>query len=207
MVVLPLAYMGNTYYFSKLCFEDCIVDIHEHYVKQSYRNRADILTSNGVVPLSVQIEKRSGEKTPVKDIRIDYSKRWQHQHWISIVSAYKSSPYFDYYSDLFAPFYEKRYEFLLDLDLDLTVTLLKAMNLDTELRLSESYVTPGSDDLDLRTTLSPKPQRRRPDAAFHAEPYCQVFSDRFDFVPDLSVIDLLFCEGPGAREILKACRG
>ena len=206
MVILPSTYLGNVCYFSKLGFGECVIDIHEHYVKQSYRTRADILTANGPLALSVQVV-HAGGKIPVKDVRLDYSKRWQHQHWVSLVSAYRSSPYFDHYADLFAPFYERRYEFLLDLNCELTLTLLRALGLPEELKLSESYIVPAPDDEDLRTSLSPKPQRRRPDSGFRAEPYCQVFSERFGFVPGLSVIDLLFCEGPDSGELLRICRG
>ena len=96
MNLLPLTYLGNVQYFTKLCLSPCVIDLHEHFVKQSYRNRCDILATGGPLALTVQTVHVSGRGCPMRDVRIDYSKRWQHQHWYSIRSAYKSSPYFDY---------------------------------------------------------------------------------------------------------------
>lgn len=206
MVILPIAYLGNLQYFSHLCRGNCIIDIHEHYIKQSWRNRCSILTAGGPVSLTVQVVHGSTPGIPVCDIRIDYSKRWQHQHWGSIVSAYKKSPYFDHYADVLAPFYVKRYDFLVDYNLELTRKLLELLRIDEEPLISEYYLTASDKDIDLRTTLSPKPHFNRPDRQFRDVPYYQVFSEKFPYVPNLSVIDLLFCEGPQAKNVLFACR-
>lgn len=206
MEILPLSYLGNIQYFSKLCFDDCVIDVCENYVKQSFRTRADILSANGPISLSVQVAKPAGPRCPVREMRLDYSKRWQHQHWVSLVSAYKSSPYFDYYEEALAPFYRRRYEFLLDYDVELTRTLLRLLGSDAELRFTESYALPEPGDRDWRTALSPKQRNRKPDSGFAARPYCQVFGDKFGFVENLSVVDLIFCEGPDSLQHLKSCR-
>ncbi len=211
MNLLPLTYLGNVQYFAKLCFAPCVIDIHEHFVKQSYRSRCDILAAGGPLSLTVQTVRPSGGGCAVRDMRIDYSKRWQHQHWYSIRSAYKSSPYFDYYGGELAPFYERRYEFLLDYDLGLLRLMFRLLGAEVPLRFSERYLSPGEAEeagfSDFRSSLSPKPRLHRPDPSFDPVPYYQVFSERMPFVPNLSVIDLLFCEGPGAREILRrSCR-
>lgn len=204
MTILPLTYLGNVRYFTKLCFSECVIDIHEHYVKQSYRTRCDILAANGVVPLVVPVVKGSNwDKATVKDTRIDYSKRWQHQHWQSVVSAYRNSPYFDFYADRFEPFYTQRFEFLLDFNAGLTEVALGLLGYGKKPVFSQEYISPTYDIDDFRDALSPKPRLSRPDPAFAPEPYWQVFSDRMPFVPDLSVIDLLFCAGPSAMEVLE----
>lgn len=212
MNILSLAYLGNIRYFTKLCFTDCIIDIHEHYVKQSYRTRCDILTANGPTPLIINTVKGSNsDKVSVKDTRIDYSKRWQHQHWQSLVSSYKSSPYFDYFADIFAPFYSKRYDFLLDFNTELLHNVLKLLGSDICPRFSDKYIDirehsgEGSGIIynDLRNGISPKPRLSLPDAGFTPEHYWQVFSDKLGFVPNLSVIDLLFCEGPSGLEVIR----
>ena len=206
MNILTLTYLGNIQWFSKLCCAECVIDLHEHYVKQSYRSRCDILSANGPVSLSVQTIKGSNtDKETVRETRLDYSKRWQHQHWQSLVSAYKNSPYFDYYEEQLAPFYERRFTFLADLNLGLLETLLQILGCSVTPRFSEEYLTPGPDDHDFRSCLSPKPRLWRPDPEFTPVPYYQVFTEKMAFIPNLSVLDLLLCEGPEALSILRRC--
>ena len=114
MVILPSAYMPSVEYVARLLREECVVDLGENYIKRSQRNRAQILSANGVMSLTVNVENANRLRQKIKDVRIDYSKRWQHQHWVSILSAYKSSPYYDYYADRLEAFFERRYEFLYD---------------------------------------------------------------------------------------------
>lgn len=198
MTILPLPYLGSTEWFAHLLGGGCIVDIGENWVKQTPRNRCEILTSVGVAALTVPVH-GYGAKIAAKDVRIDDSKRWQHQHWVSIVSAYRNSPFFDHYEERFAPFYEKKYDYLADLNLALAETVLDILDARDCLAVSENYVAAAPEDTDLRG----KKALRRAEASSCVMPYIQVFSDRTDFVPGLSVIDLLFCEsGPAARAML-----
>lgn len=206
MEILSLTYLGNIQWFSKLCFSECVIDIHEHYHKQSYRNRCDILTANGPASLTVNTVKSSNwNKASVKDTRIDYSKKWQHLHWHSLVSSYRSSPYFDHYASEFEPFYNSQFEFLLDFNIGLLETVMRLLGSPAQITLSEEYIEPTetTDATDWRDAISPKPRLARPDTTFSPEPYWQVFSDRIAFTPNLSVIDLLFCEGPQALGIIR----
>lgn len=196
MTILPCTYLGSIEYFAHLLRGDCVIDVGEHFVKRSERNRAHILTAGGVMELTVHVQHANRPCTPMREMRIDYSKRWQHQHWISIVSACQGSPYFDHYRELFEPFYRREYVFLVDYNLKLTDLLLDLLRVNERPRLSKSYVEAGAGDLDLR----PK-EKKSP--AFTAEPYFQVFSDRMPFAPNLSIADLLFAEGPGAVELLR----
>ncbi len=200
MTILPVAYLPSVAYFKHLLCEECIIDLKEHFIKRSERNRARILTASGVMELTAHLRQANRPCTPVCDLRLDYSKRWQHQHETALRSAYKASPYFDFYWDRLAPFYERRFEFLVDYDLELTAVLLGAMGMEDRMpRLSEQYVEARSGDCDLRP-------KKRADAAFTAAPYVQVFSDRLPFAANLSVVDLLFAEGPSARDVLDRCR-
>ncbi len=200
MVILPSAYMPSVEYVARLLREQSIVDLGEHYVKRSQRNRAHILSANGVMPLTVHIENANRPRQKMRDVRIDYSKRWQHQHWVSIFSAYKSSPYFDHYAHEIEPFYRREWRFLVDYNMDYLHTLLRLLGAKCEVAVSEDYVESSPEDFDLRP-------RQKEDSTFVAEPYYQVFSERMPFVPNLSVLDLLMCEGPSAIDaVLMRCR-
>ena len=196
MTILPAAYLGSVEYFAHLLCDDCVIDLGEHFVKRSERNRAQILTSGGVMDLTVHVQHANRPRTPMREVRLDYSKRWQHQHWISLVSAYQGSPYFDHYRESFEPFYRQEYGFLVDYDLELMEMLLQKLNVASRPRISEQYVEAAPGDLDLRP-------KQKKSSAFCAEPYFQVFSDRIPFEPNLSVADLLFAEGRGAAELLR----
>lgn len=198
MTILPLAYLPSVEYFALLLRGGCVVDLGEHFVKRSRRNRARILTANGPMELTVQVCHADRPCTPMREVRIDYSKRWQHRHWVSLVSAYGSSPYFSHYAPLFEPFYCREWELLADYDLELLLLLLRLTGVPAP-RFSERYVEAAPGDLDLRPRYGKSP-------AFEAGPYVQVFSDRMPFVPNLSVVDLLFAEGPNSSSVLASCR-
>ena len=139
--ILPLTYLGSTEYFRCLYDGTCVIDLYEHYVKQSYRNRCDILTAGGPASLTVHVVKGGSiRKRPVCDMRIDYSKRWQHQHWMSILSAYRNSPYFDHYRDRFEPFYNREFTFLADWNIALLETVTGILGTPPALRFSDSYI-------------------------------------------------------------------
>lgn len=200
MVILPSAYMPSVEYVARLLRQECVVDLGEHYVKRSQRNRAHILSANGVMPLTVHVENANRPRQRMRDVKIDYSKRWQHQHWVSILSAYKSSPYFDHYASVIEPFYRREWRFLVDYNMDYLHTLLRLLGAKCEVTVSENYVEAAAEDLDLRP-------RQKEDSTFVAEPYYQVFSERMPFEPNLSILDLLMCEGPSAIDaVLMRCR-
>ncbi len=199
MTILPIAYLPSVAYFTALLHEECIIDLHEHFIKRSERNRARILTANGVMELTAHVQRGNRPRTPVSALRLDYSKRWQHQHSVALLSAYKSSPYFDHYWDFLAPFYTREWPSLVEYNLALLSLLLRLMGMEDRMpRLSEHYVEAAEGDHDLRPKKSEGP-------TLVAEPYMQVFGDRMPFEPNLSVVDLLFAEGPASREILRRC--
>ena len=198
MTILPLAYLPSVEYFTHLVRGCCVVDLGEHFVKRSERNRTRILATDGVMELSVHVRHANRPRQPMRDVRLDYSKRWQHQHWGALVASYKSSPYFDFYAERFEPFYRREWEVLADYNLarlDTLCSLAKVPMPD----LSDTYVDAAPGDLDLRP-------KHREGPAFIAEPYFQVFSERMPFAPNLSFADLLFAEGPASVSVLARCR-
>ena len=199
MTILPAAYLPSIEYCAHWAQERCTIDGGEHFVKRSERNRARILSAGGVLELTVQAVRANRPRTPMRDVRIDYSKRWQHQHWGALVASYKGSPYFDFYAEYFEPFYRREYGFLADYNRGLLELLCSLTHVPMP-DFSESYVDAAAGDLDLR------PKRKKEGPAFIAETYVQVFSDRMPFQPNLSVADLLFAEGPAAASVLARCR-
>lgn len=200
MTILPLSYLPSVEYVARLLREQCVIDVGENYVKRSERNRAYILSANKVMPLTVNVVGGNRPRLPMRDVEIDYSKRWQHQHWVSIVSAYKSSPYFDHYAPYLEPFYRREWRYLVDYNRELLELLLRLLGSPMALPLSEQYVESREGDVDLRP-------KHREGSTFVAEPYFQNFSERMPFQPNLSVLDLLLCEGPSAIDgVLMRCQ-
>lgn len=197
-VLLSSAYLGPVSYYRAVASADHVcVEQYDHYHKQTYRNRCKILTGNGVMDLSVPVV-NAGGKMCVKDLRVAYVENWQQVHWRAIASAYNSSPFFEYYRDDFEPFFTRKTEFLIDLNMDLMRVVMDLIGLKTEVSLSDDYLEGTSSIHDLREAFSPKSPTSSP-----LKPYYQVFDQKFGFVPDMSVLDLLFNMGPESILYLK----
>ena len=202
-LIIEPHYIPNLQYFSKfLLSKSIIIDDTSLFRKQSYRNRANILSSNGVLSLIVPVCK-GRSKTVFKDIRIDNSVYWQKNHWNSIVSAYNKSAYFQFYKYLFEWFYGKHYNFLIEFNLDIIKTISTILSLKTDIILFSEYRGEMSKLDDMRNNIDPKTRYHKKDDLFTQIKYSQVFSDRFEFIPDLSMIDLIFNHGPDAAAILQ----
>ena len=194
MKILPLAYLGSQEWWREALSPDAVIDVGEHYIKQTCRNRTEIATASGRMALTANVIKGASiHKKAVKDMRLDYSKRWQHQHSVALRSAYKSSPYYDYYADRLEPFFERRYEFLYDFNRELVDVVRGIAGIREELRYSEEYIVASPADEDLRGYSflgTPTLPNRAP-----LPTYWQVFSERIPFEPNLSIIDYIFNEG------------
>lgn len=195
-LLLTTAYFPPVSYFSAIQQSTHIyIEQYENFGKQSYRNRCEIMTANGVIPLTVPVAK-ANSKTLVKDLKIVYVSPWQKLHFKGIESAYKNSPYFEYYIDDLMPFFEKKETYLFDLNNKILETLLSLLKITKPVSLTNDYIREGDPTYsDLRNSIHPKATRRMPGADFPVIPYRQTFSDRFDFIPNLSMLDLLFCCG------------
>ena len=204
-VYLSIAYLPNIQYFTKiLSANKIIIEQHENFLKQSYRTRCDIYAANGIMQLNIPIERGKGEKIPIKDVRIDYSRNWQHIHWYSIVSAYQSSPFFEYYYDDLLPFYENKECFLFDFNFKLMEKILELTSIKANIIFTNDYLdTPYYHQYDYRSSISPKIRLQKNDPHFSALNYYQVFENKHGFMPNLSILDLLCNEGNNTISVLQ----
>lgn len=198
--IFPLFYLPPVSYFSALQANEfnVIIEAHEHFPKQTYRNRTRISSPNGPLDLFIPVVKGSKVHTVVKDVKISYDFKWQRLHWLSLQNAYRNSAYFEYYEDELAPFYEKQYEFLYDYNLELFQWALKKLKKPAEITFTSEYVKDTGSSVDFRDKLNYK----NTEETFPAKPYFQVFEDRNGFMANLSVVDLLFSQGPQAKNHL-----
>ena len=172
------------------------IEACESYQKNSFRNRCVIAGSNGLMNLSVPLQKGRDQKASYRDIRIAWQDNWQVQHWRSIVSCYNRAPYFEYYAQHVENLLQKRFDFLFDLNLEILNWLQKTFKIPGEIGLTDQYLTTaGADTDDFRNYWKPSGFQ---ESAGDAPRYFQLFEDRIGFQPNLSVLDVLFCAGPRA---------
>jgi len=192
----PISWMA-----AALQSESTVIEIHETYPKQTFRNRCNIATSSGILSLTVPVKRVNGNHTKTCDIQIDNSGNWQLLHWRSIITAYNKSPYFLYYRDLFEPVFFKKHERLIDLNMEIFEKLLKAMQINTlKISYSTNYeITPAT--CDLWNSFHPK-TNRQPGIAIEFQRYMQAFEENTGFISDLSILDLIFNLGPAAYHYL-----
>ncbi len=157
-----------------------------------------ILSANGPLPLIIPTVHNLGEKYSIRDIRIAYHTDWQRNHWRALLAAYRNSPYFCFYSDDISRYYRNRWDFLFDYNLEFFSTILSLLNLNKEIRLTGRFEDIPDTVLNLREAFNPKPARKDMFFGTGLRPYTQVFGEKFPFIPDLSILDLLFNEGPAS---------
>jgi len=186
-IILPTSYFPSIEYVQAILQVESIeIEIHESFPKQTFRNRMRILSANGVLPLTVPVCKYANHEI-TKNIKISYHENWQKQHWNAILSAYNRSPFFEFYKDYFAPFYEKKIPFLIDYNQELLVLILKILNICKSISFTEDF-------------------QKEHTAQFESKPYVytQVFESKYGFTSSLSVLDLLSNAGNYAG--LHLCR-
>ena len=199
-MLIATAYLPSIWYFEIILkVSNVVIDAHEHFVKQSVRNRCHILSPNGIQSLIVPVVHQNRFRLPVKEIRISNDINWQRQHWRSLCAAYRRSAYFEFYQDDLITFYEKKYEFLFEFNRDLMNFLAESINVSTEIQITESYILPDAKNTEdyrslcnIGSPMSPQKKIKYP----------QVFGYKDGFVSGLSIVDLMFNMGPASKNYL-----
>ena len=192
-VLLSTTYFGPVQWYQKLHRADIVlIEQWESFLKQTYRNRCLIATTNGVQSLTVPVER--GTSPLIKDIRISDHGNWRHLHWMALQSAYGESPFFEYYQDDIRPFFEQRWDYLVDFNEAISLKMCELIDIQPQMTRSTEFIPEPIDLTDYRSAINPK--HPAPDADFAPKPYYQVYAPKHGFLPNLSVLDLLFNMGP-----------
>ena len=219
--LLSSTYFGPVQWYQKLNrYDECLIERHESFIKQTYRNRMIIATTNG--PLSLTIPTNHDTSMAMKDIRISDHANWRHVHWNALLSAYGESPFFEYYQDDIRPFYEKKYDFLFDFNMEIMEKMIELIDIRPHVRVTDEYFPKISEEgrvkneefygfasgeanhesasnfdsqsiVDFRDAIRPK--KPLPDPEFIPKRYYQVYEQKYGFLPNMSILDLLFNEG------------
>lgn len=194
--IFPTAYLPSIQYISYFVkTEDVSIELYETYQKQSCRTRCRVMTANGIQTLTVPVIKVNGNHTLTKDIEISYKESWQQTHLRCLESAYRKSAYFDYYFPYFEKIYKQKFNTLVEMNDFCLKTILKLLKVKKEYTFTDDFEK-IADDKDYRISLS------KQEGAVMTSQYYQVFADRHGFVPNLSIVDLLFNEGPDSISYL-----
>ncbi len=205
--IFPLFYLPNLSYFSTLksLNFDFTLEKEEFFPKQTFRNRASILSPNGPLTLTIPVIKGSKVHTKYKDVKISYDQKWQRLHKLCLQNCYRSSAYFEYYEDDILPFYEKRYEFLFDYNLEWLEFIFKQLKIKADFKFTDSYDREVQNDYRNLFSKSANPintQQSQNKVIYPSLSYFQVFNDRIPFQANLSILDLIFNQGPQAKNFL-----
>ena len=191
-------YFPSLAHFTALVNYDVIFEVEDNYQKQTYRNRAYVYSPNGKQLLSVPVKhtKKDGHQK-YKDVKIEYAFNWQKQHWKTLETVYRSSPFFEFYEDEIRPVFQKTHTYLIDLNFDTIQLICDCLQIDLSIEKTSKYHRVIPDMLDLRSLTDAKKE-----TIFRFETYLQVFSEKHGFIPNLSILDLLFNKGPEAVSCL-----
>lgn len=203
-LLIEVHYLPCIEYFCLLLGHDQIIlEQHEHFTKQSYRNRCSIRGANQILDLRIPIQKGKS-KTTIKDLKVDDSQPWKKLHWRSLQSAYGKAPFFEHYAPALQQIYQRPSKFLIEYTLPMLTLCLNWLQIDFPVGLTETYdQQPKEGIIDGRNQIFPKElYSNRP--FYQPKPYPQVFGK--DFADNLSIIDLIACEGPNARSVLNSSR-
>lgn len=205
MVLLSTAYFAPVAYYALLFHEpEIMIEAYENYNKQSYRNRMFIGTDQGPLALSVNVEKGYAIKNPIKEVRLSDHGDWMHQHEIALMSNYGSTPFYEYYIEDIKKVLHSGETTLFGLNEKLRNCICELIGFEPNVSYSKEYISAKTPEIvDLRNTLHPKRNLTEALPDFKSVPYYQVVGQKHEFMPNLSILDLLFNLGPESILILR----
>jgi hypothetical protein len=199
--IVETQYFGCTQYFSIFAkYSSVLIEQFENWQKSSFRNRTILVGSNGLIHLSVPILHGREQHLPIKEIKINQAVHWQIFHWKTICSCYGKAPFFEFYKDeLHDILLKKKYSFLFDLNTEILQWIIKKLKITSSVNFTEQYLSEANHNMDdFRNRWLPKNFQQQ-SAVMQ---YSQVFQDKINFQPNVSILDLLFCEGAHAHTFL-----
>ena len=199
-ILLHPTYFSSLAQFVAIAKADSVTfEVEDNYQKQTYRNRTYIYGANGKLLLNVPVKHSHKNRQKYKDVKIANDENWQDLHWKSLQSAYRTSPFFEYYEDEFKPLFEKKYTFVLDYNFECLELVLECLQLDLNYTKTSEYNKEVSPLTDYRNLVN-----ARKEPTFNFDKYTQVFGNKFGFISNLSILDLLFNEGTNALSYLES---
>ena len=195
----PTYFPNVAHFVSMIHAENLLFEVHDNYQKQTYRNRTNIYGANGKLFLTVPVIYSQKNRQLYQDIKISNDNKWQALHWKSLQSAYRTSPFFEFYEDEIAPLFHTKQEFLLDFNFKCLEVILECLQLDLNYKTTTAFETEPSNCLDRRYLVNARKEKE-----YSFEPYTQVFSNKHGYISNLSILDLLFNEGTNTVPYLQS---
>lgn len=199
MVLHPTYFPNISHGVAMANSEAIVFEVFDNYQKQTYRNRCDIYGANGKLTLTVPVSYTQKNRQLYKDVRIHNEEKWQLHHLKSLQSAYRTSPFFEYYEDDLRPLFNTKFEFLLDFNFKCIDILLECLQLDLSYSLTDTFLKDIDPSVDMRGLVNPTTAR-----TLNFESYTQVFQEKHGYINNLSILDLIFNEGPNAPNYLQS---
>ena len=202
-LVIELQFLPSIEYFcALLAHKQVFLEAHESYIKGSYRNKARIITANGIQRLSIPLKRGKHQQKNIQSVEISNNEDWRRLHWKSLKTAYENAPYWEDYEQEIKDLLDSPNQHLWDYNLNILKGLIELLSLDREINFTKEYVSNYDTKIDLRHKLLPKNNTWTLKAIQEVK-YSQVFEDRLTFIPNASILDLIFCKGPEASLILE----
>ncbi|WP_242132741.1 WbqC family protein [Aestuariivivens marinum] len=199
ILIHPTYFPTIAHFVAMVKAKEVMFEMDDNFVKQTYRNRTYIYGANGKLALNIPVIHTQKNRQKYRDVKIFNTENWQGIHWKSLLTAYRTSPFFEYYEDDLAPLFQKQYDYILDFNLNCFDAVCDCLQLDLNISKSEIYKETVEDYIDYRHLVKAKKEH-----SYNFKPYTQVFSDKHGFIPNLSVLDLLFNEGPNTLTYLES---
>ncbi|MDO5971689.1 WbqC family protein [Flavivirga aquimarina] len=199
IIIHPTYFPNIAHFVTIVKAKNIIYEVDDNFLKQTYRNRTYIYGANGKLALNIPVIHSQKNRQKYRDVKIFNEEKWQSLHWKSLLSAYRTSPFFEYYEDELQPLFHTKFNYILDYNFKCLEVIYDCLQLELNTSKSKTYQKTIEGITDFRHLVNAKKESIQ-----HFETYTQVFGDKHGFIPNLSILDLLFNEGPNALNYLES---